>query len=805
MLDSSRTASFSVVTFNVNGLRPCLRRFGFTSERYLSDFLDHLLPHASVVCIQEVKMASRELNHDFCRPPEWEMYYGLSRISSLPPLLRSSVVKISSVPNVGGGYAGVLTCCRTSEAAPFDAREGLLWVLHRLDNRYKGGSSSGDIVSPNAFTATSDDRCIRKTLALTYCRFPEGCAENTLPEALPAENVADALRELYPWAERLDQEGRCVITHHGSFVLINVYAPALRVIDVSNEVTTDSHWDSHRLALKSVFHCLLHLAVLDIKAHASATALPSVTSFDDDAAPSSISVIVAGDFNVQLRLEDGVVPASVFAWKAKTLPFINQTSWMMESCNLVDAFRHQNRTVCGIFTCWPQVTGGRITNQGARIDLILVDRALVASNVVHTMDDIQTSTAAAPRPASFNSANSSMTLQQVVCHIDVHGSDHCPVSAVFTGTSENSVSCLVPLRTTPEAPPLCASWLPQATLQQLTLVELFSSQGSEAAERPVMAYRCCLLLGPPEERQRDFLTSSDTVTVPSHLRVYLSFKASSAHHYGHHGFCLIHVFLNHDPPTLVLSSASVRSIGLVSKRQSLGTHPLHCCLPFYLFHAGQRNVTHLQHVRSPRALLMASEAKRRLPPSHRDLELQDCAISELAAHLYRILSASSASWATGFHLCPDYVDKLLQHPDIIQLPDSVAFSKLIDAERAPVVLQYTLLERTTTATEPCSTETPAQVSQQSQKMLRDKRTLQSKVSFLGDKEQNAYFSTIDFAPLCIVHKIPCVKRKVKKPGKNQGREFWSCVLPVGQRGDIRGRCQTFIWSSLVPKPSKKWL
>ncbi|KAK9830303.1 hypothetical protein WJX72_010878 [[Myrmecia] bisecta] len=48
------------------------------------------------------------------------------------------------------------------------------------------------------------------------------------------------------------------------------------------------------------------------------------------------------------------------------------------------------------------------------------------------------------------------------------------------------------------------------------------------------------------------------------------------------------------------------------------------------------------------------------------------------------------------------------------------------------------------------------------------------------------------APSCKGHKEPCVIRKVKKPGPNQGRLFYVCARPDGP--PPIGRCNHFEWS-----------
>jgi len=48
-------------------------------------------------------------------------------------------------------------------------------------------------------------------------------------------------------------------------------------------------------------------------------------------------------------------------------------------------------------------------------------------------------------------------------------------------------------------------------------------------------------------------------------------------------------------------------------------------------------------------------------------------------------------------------------------------------------------------------------------------------------------------PKCSGHREPCVLRKVKKAGKNQGKSFFACARGVGQSGDPQAQCNHFEW------------
>ena len=48
-------------------------------------------------------------------------------------------------------------------------------------------------------------------------------------------------------------------------------------------------------------------------------------------------------------------------------------------------------------------------------------------------------------------------------------------------------------------------------------------------------------------------------------------------------------------------------------------------------------------------------------------------------------------------------------------------------------------------------------------------------------------------PLCTVHGLPCVRHQVQKEGKNKGRFFYVCSLPIGFRNDPKAKCNYFQW------------
>ncbi|KAE9360474.1 hypothetical protein PR003_g157 [Phytophthora rubi] len=169
----------------------------------------------------------------------------------------------------------------------------------------------------------------------------------------------------------LEAEGRCIITDHQAFVLLNTYCPALASAD--------------RLEYKLQFHALLEDRVRALR-------------------QANKHVVVVGDINIAHREIDHCDPdahrmdGSSFAnhpcrrWmdgfvgvseeKKRTTPSEPNSERATSSdeiatSKLVDTFRHFHPTQTKAFTCWSTLTGARQTNYGTRIDYILVDPAFL--------------------------------------------------------------------------------------------------------------------------------------------------------------------------------------------------------------------------------------------------------------------------------------------------------------------------------------------------------------------------------------------------------------------------------------------
>ncbi|CAI9110936.1 OLC1v1011046C1 [Oldenlandia corymbosa var. corymbosa] len=268
-----------IVTYNINGLRPRISQFG--SLRNLLDSLD-----ADIICFQETKISKPELRADLVRAEGYESFFSCNR----------------NFDKSRAGYSGVATFCRvrsafsTDEVAlPVAAEEGITGLI---DSSRALGSQNEE--SPSA---------------------TEALLEFSRDELL-----------------KIDNEGRCLITDHGHFVLFNIYGP---------RADTD---DTERIQFKSTFfkilqrrwECLLH---------------------------QGRRIIVVGDLNIAPSAIDRCDAGPDFEKNEFRKWF--RSRLVENGGQFIDVFRAKHPGRKEAYTCWPTNTGAEVFNFGARIDHIL--------------------------------------------------------------------------------------------------------------------------------------------------------------------------------------------------------------------------------------------------------------------------------------------------------------------------------------------------------------------------------------------------------------------------------------------------
>ncbi|KAI9021286.1 Endonuclease/exonuclease/phosphatase [Hyaloraphidium curvatum] len=130
------------------------------------------------------------------------------------------------------------------------------------------------------------------------------------------------------------EEGRAVMTDHGDFLLINIYAPCT----IRQE----------RREYKQKWMGLLVERVKELRAEGK-------------------RVIVVGDFNIAHTSLD------VFRPKAYTSPAKNRNIDLLHTAGMVDAWRDLNPGRTAVYTYFSRGTNKKASNSGWRIDLFLVD------------------------------------------------------------------------------------------------------------------------------------------------------------------------------------------------------------------------------------------------------------------------------------------------------------------------------------------------------------------------------------------------------------------------------------------------
>ncbi|KAG6554008.1 hypothetical protein Mapa_004925 [Marchantia paleacea] len=271
-----------IASYNINGLRARLAQY-----RSLSLLLESL--NSDIICFQETKVSRQELTADIAIAEGYESFFAFTR----------------AVKNGRIAYSGVATFCRigktssnTSPILPVAADEGFTGLLH--------------------FSRTDEIGCGKGRV---------GCYEEVFQTELSSQELL-----------RLDSEGRCLVTDHGSFVLFNIYAPRVEIGDKDRQQFKNNFFH----ALQRRWEGLLS---------------------------KGRRVIAVGDFNVTPYPIDHCDPAPDFdkhisrKWLRSILH--------AEGGPFRDVFRfiHPNRN--GAYSCWSTVTGAEEFNYGTRIDLII--------------------------------------------------------------------------------------------------------------------------------------------------------------------------------------------------------------------------------------------------------------------------------------------------------------------------------------------------------------------------------------------------------------------------------------------------
>ncbi|XP_014758525.1 DNA-(apurinic or apyrimidinic site) lyase 2 isoform X3 [Brachypodium distachyon] len=317
-----------IVTYNVNGLRPRVAQHG--SLRRLLDALD-----ADIICFQETKLSRQDLSGDVIMAEGYEAFISCNRT------LRGR-----------GAYSGVATFCRVTSA--FSCQEVALPVAAEEGFTGLQGSAEGSAIIGD--------------FVLEMPVEEEGLGVITREELL-----------------RVDNEGRCIITDHGHFVLFNIYGPAV------------GEDDEERVRFKLLFYKILQ------KRWDFLLALGK-------------RVFVVGDMNI--------APGSI------------------DRCDAPPGFEKQ---MVGAYTCFNQKVGAEEYNYGSRIDHILISGACF--HHCNSMEDHSVFHCHVEDCEIMNhfrrGDSENISKWKGGRSIKLEGSDHIPVYIILNGIPE------VPVHNTP--------------------------------------------------------------------------------------------------------------------------------------------------------------------------------------------------------------------------------------------------------------------------------------------------------------------------------------------------------------------
>ena len=446
-----------LVTWNVNGLLPCLKRMSLKS---LEELLETFGPEVSIVCVQETKMQRSQLDQSLARPKGWDAFYSFS---ALPP---------SKVH----GYSGTATFVRSDRCRPIDALEGFssLCCTGEISEIVKRLEVFGDgTAAPTKAGGTQGDH-----EESPVSRTGPEC-EMAVVEDVDGGGLLQLLCETTPDQLRaLDSEGRCVMTDHGDFVLFNVYFPAVRSKD-----KFEFQLDQERYIFKLRFNLALHQAIASLRAKGR-------------------RVVLVGDLNISLKRDDSCDPSDDF----DTSPSRLWLRSLLKDQQLEDLFRSFHPHDKQVYTCWNQQTGARLTNYGTRIDYVLADKAMVGRrDGVERRDGVRFVEC---KIQGYQGSHEK-------------GSDHSPVLAWLTGESTASNLRLPsaswwsqsgradrpeecgqgPGRLQP--PAMCATFFPEARRKQTSIESMFANAVQRAPEASSECSEGCDTHHPRAPRHED--------------------------------------------------------------------------------------------------------------------------------------------------------------------------------------------------------------------------------------------------------------------------------------------------------------
>ena len=362
-----------IVSWNVNGLRSVI---GYSpwchSKKHerLHSMLEYF--KSDIICLQETKISRDKLSTDITTVKEYITFY--------------------SFCNTRSAYCGVATYIRESQKylRPIKAQDGF----------------TGYLKTNNSLKLITTNEILNE--------LKQFFTENRLKE--------------------LDNEGRCLITDHQTFLLFNIYFP--------NCGSTED-----RLLFKTDYHQCIKIVMeyfIKIKKR---------------------NVILVGDLNAKYQLIDSCEK------KQDKNEFYQRksTKWFKYLINdehglkMIDSFKYIHPDFSKLDklpnTCWDQYTFARQTNYGVRIDYILINHQMI-----NNKSDQNTNKQDIEKKENIEIIDAKV-LQSVM------GSDHCPVSCEIIGIATTNLNKNTKVTSIPK---LASRFMPEFSGKQTNLMSFFA-------------------------------------------------------------------------------------------------------------------------------------------------------------------------------------------------------------------------------------------------------------------------------------------------------------------------------------------
>ena len=349
----------NIICWNVNSIKACIRRLNLKNLEELLTFLNS----PDIACFQETKLTKNELDESLACPPSYDAFYSFSRRTKHK-----------------AGYSGTVTLVKKKSLInTIDAEDGITGIWTPSPNQ-------------NSNNKNVNNNNINNTMSST----PSIGNNINVFNDFPIDN--DVMKDI-------DSEGRCVITDHEKFVILNLYCPALTVdIDEEPEKYEERkkfklyflNMVSHRS--QSLIHSGRNVIICGDLNCSTGNPLDYAWNDEDDKKKRKYKKNDNNNNSHDDNDDNNVIINNVNDNNANaaTKNFSESTLWLLEMLEdkniFTDTFRYMNPELRK-YSCWSMKTSARKNNYGSRIDYFLTGptnnftkKCVIASNVLDTIE-----------------------------------------------------------------------------------------------------------------------------------------------------------------------------------------------------------------------------------------------------------------------------------------------------------------------------------------------------------------------------------------------------------------------------------